>query len=270
MLPTLGIIAGSGDLPVEIASIYSSKKGKCCIAALNGEANLALISHYLYKPFAIGEVGKIINYFSENQVQNVILIGGIKRPDFGSIKVDFTGSVLLARILKNKLLGDDKALRIIADFLEEKGFKVISPQKVLELNKDNTPFLSNKKPNKQDKIDIDIGIKLIKSLSKMDVGQSVIVADSYILGIEAAEGTDNLIRRCQLLRKKIQGGILVKMIKTTQDTRLDIPTIGPDTIYFLYKHGYNGLAIEKNNVFIVNPKEVKQLLDKYEMFIVFI
>ena len=139
--------------------------------------------------------------------------------------------------------------------MNRKVSKLFPLKLLLELGTYEKLYVSNKLPSKQDQIDIELGSQVIKSLSNLDIGQSVIIADGYVLGIEAAEGTDALIRRCELLRKTERGGVLVKMAKLTQDMRLDLPTIGPDTIFYLAKHGYNGLAIQKSGVIIVKPAE---------------
>ena len=266
----LGIIAGSGLLPSEIADLHLKQGGNVYIAALEGETDILHITKYQYKQFPIGSVGALLEYFRENNVKEIIIIGGITRPDLKSVKVDKAGSLLIAKILKEKFLGDDNILKIISDFIESKGCKVISPKTLLELGTYEKLYVSNKLPSKQDQIDIELGSQVIKSLSNLDIGQSVIIADGYVLGIEAAEGTDALIRRCELLRKTERGGVLVKMAKLTQDMRLDLPTIGPDTIFYLAKHGYNGLAIQKSGVIIVKPAETIALLNEHDLFISYI
>lgn len=264
MLPILGIIAGNGALPRELANIYTACGGRCFVAGLDIEFVSDITPS---KKFALGEVGSILEYFNESEVENIVIIGGINRPDLSSLKVDMVGSMLIAKILKKKFLGDDNVLRAVSDFIEGKGFKVISPRDILKLS-DYQSCTSNKNsPSKQDLSDIELGKKILSSLGCEDVGQSVIVCDGYVLGIEAAEGTDNLIRRCNFLRKKKSGGVLVKMSKSTQDTRLDIPVIGPDTIFFLAKHRFNGVAIETNGVIIIDPKETNRLLAESELFL---
>lgn len=264
MLQNLGIIAGSGDLPKEIAKLYSYAGGRCFIAVIDPEISF---EEFSCEHFALGSVGGIIEYFKKNAVENVIVAGGITRPDLKSLKVDFAGSALLAKILKQKILGDDNILKIVSDYIESRGLKVISPKEILKLGEYNLDISSKSTPSSQDKADMEIGMQVIKSLGGLDVGQSVIVCDGYVVGIEAAEGTDNLIRRCEYLRKKEKGGVLVKMSKSGQDMRLDIPVIGPDTIFFLAKHGFNGVAIEKEGVIVIKPEETQKLLDDNGLFL---
>jgi len=263
MLQKLGIIAGSGDLPKEIAKLYNSAGGNCFIAAIDPETSFEESS---YEHFTLGSVGGIIEYFKKNAVKNVVIVGGIARPDLKSLKVDFAGSALLARILKQKILGDDNVLKVVSNYIESKDLKVISPREILKFSGYNFDISNKNTPSSQDKSDIEIGIQVIKSLGGLDVGQSVIVCDGYVIGIEAAEGTDNLIRRCEYLRKKEKGGVLVKMSKSEQDMRLDVPVIGPDTVFFLAKHGFNGIANEKEGVIVIKPEETQKLINDNGLF----
>lgn len=261
MLPNLGIIAGSGNLPLEMANNYS---GKSYIAAIKGEAHIDEASHHICEYFSIGSAGKIINYFKNNNVEEVILIGGIKRPDLKSLSVDLVGSKLITKILAKKFLGTDSILQTIADFIESYGFKVISPLDIISCAEYKTKI----SPSKQDLIDINIGQNILKSLGSHDVGQSIIVHNGCVLGIEAAEGTDKLIQRCSILRDGNKAGVLIKMSKASQDLRLDIPAIGAITVNYLHKHGFNGLAIERDKILIADLQNVIDILNQYKMFLI--
>lgn len=263
----LGVIAGKGLLPSEIAKLYTRQGKQVCIAAIDKETDISLIAKYQYKQFALGSAGSLLEYFTENNVEEIILIGGITRPELKSLKVDVIGSILIAKILKEKFLGDDNVLKVVADFIESKGFKIISPKDLLKTDSYEKLYVTKVVSSNQDKSDIEMGVKVLEQLGEMDVGQSIVVCNNYILGVEAAEGTDNLIRRCELLRKSNKGGVLIKVAKSGQDMRLDLPAIGPDTIFYLAKHGYNGLAIERSGVIIVKPEETIELLNKNKLFI---
>lgn len=260
----VGIIAGNGLLPISLANSFIKQGGQCYIAALEGEASPVLYKDFAHQFFKIGMVKPIIEYFRKYDVKNIILAGSVNRPNLRSIKVDLMGSRLLARILKQKFLGDDKLLSIVIDFLEEKGFKVISSYEILRTNND---VMTIAVPSKIDNTDIELGIKLLDSIGYLDVGQSVIVDNGYIIGIEAAEGTDNLIERCSYLRKNSIGGVLIKMMKKDQDTRIDIPTIGAETISNLANYGYKGLAIQKDKVIILEIERTIGLANECGLFI---
>lgn len=260
----IGIIAGNGLLPISLANSFIKQGGQCYIAALEGEANPVLYKDFTHQFFKIGMVKPIIEYFRKYDVKNIILAGGVNRPNLRSIKVDLMGSRLLARILKQKFLGDDKLLSIVTDFLEEKGFRVVSSYEILRTNND---VMTIAVPSRIDNTDIELGIKLLDSIGYLDVGQSVIVDNGYIIGIEAAEGTDNLIERCSYLRKNSTGGVLIKMMKKGQDTRIDIPTIGAKTISNLANYGYKGLAIQKDKVIILEIERSIGLANECGLFI---
>ncbi|WP_375358977.1 LpxI family protein [Candidatus Tisiphia endosymbiont of Neophilaenus lineatus] len=260
----VGIIAGNGLLPISLANSFIKQGGQCYIAALEGEANPVLYQDFTHQFFKIGMVKPIIEYFRKYDVKNVILAGSVNRPNLRSIKVDLMGSRLLARILKQKFLGDDTLLGIVTDFLEEKGFKVVSSYEILRTNND---VMTIAVPSRIDNTDIELGIKLLDSIGYLDVGQAVIVDNGYIIGIEAAEGTDNLIERCSYLRKNSIGGVLIKMMKKGQDTRIDIPTIGAKTISNLANYGYKGLAIQKDKVIILEIERTIELANECGLFI---
>lgn len=263
----LGIIAGGGKLPKEIASIYTKHGGRCFIASIDPENYFNLEDVFPCKPFQLGQVGSLIDYFNQSEVKNIILVGSIQRPELKSIRLDFKGSNLFARIMKNKILGDDNILKTVCKYLEEHDFKVISPLEVLKFTDYDTDLVAVNLPKAVDEKDIEIGKEVLYAIGQLDIGQSVVVCEGYVLGVEAAEGTDNLIRRCEKLRKSKKGGVLVKMSKPIQDIRLDVPTIGPDTIFYLAKHGFNGVAIERKKVIIVDHEETKKLAKKYDIFV---
>ncbi|MFK7973400.1 MAG: LpxI family protein [Rickettsiaceae bacterium] len=262
MLSTLGIIAGSGDLPYELAKIHAAKGGKYIVASIdkNNDTWPFAVQH-----FDIGKVSAILEYFQQHQVQEIILVGGISRPNLTSINVDKAGSVIIAKILKNKFLGDDNVLQTISAYLESKGFKVISPKDILQGNYQDITTTAS--PSPKESVDIELGKKVLNALGLVDVGQSIIACNAYVLGIEAAEGTDNLIRRCSVLRKQPTGGVLIKMSKLSQDMRLDVPVIGPETITLLAKFGFQGVAIEKTGVIIIKPEETAKLLHEHGLFL---
>lgn len=87
------------------------------------------------------------------------------------------------------------------------------------------------------------------------------------MGVEAAEGTDALIERCAILRKKLHGGVLVKVLKPNQDVRLDIPSIGPETVKKLAYFKYSGVAIEAGSIIIIDRESTYEFANKDDIFI---
>lgn len=266
--PPLGIIAAAGLLPLELAQIYSNKGGEVFIAALNDAIiNKQITEDFTCKTFDLGQIGAVINYFNSNKVRYIVFAGHLKRPDLKRLKVDLVGSVLLTKILSHKLLGDDRLLNTIVTFFESRGFSIIAPHDILSMRSGEF-FLPAPELDQQDLIDTQIGVQILHHLSSFDIGQAVIVHNGYVLGIEAAEGTDRLIERCASLRSNSKGGILVKIMKQNQDTRIDMPSIGCATIKLLINYGYKGIAIKKNTTIIIEPQKVFDFAAAHNLLII--
>ncbi len=251
---SLGIIAGSGSVPEMVAKAHIDRGGDVFAASIAPGA--------LGKPFAIGEVGKLFEYFHSHNVTDVVMVGGLKRPSFFGLKVDSTGALLLARVVKAKMFGDDKLLRIVAQFFEENGFKIVSATSVLS-GEVTLPsgVVTLKTPSDVDYKDIALGMKAAKELGKEDLGQAVIVGSGIVVGKEDERGTDALIL-------DHQNGILVKAMKPMQDERLDIPAIGPVTVENVAAAGLRGIAIEADKVIVVDHENVIKRANELGIFLV--
>jgi len=89
-----------------------------------------------------------------------------------------------------------------------------------------------------------------------------------VLGVEAIEGTDALIKRCASLKKSGKGGVLVKTCKPQQDKDLDLPTIGVETIQHAHEAGLSGIAVHAGKAFLLDGQEVAKTADAYKMFVI--
>ena len=110
-------------------------------------------------------------------------------------------------------------------------------------------------------------LSVFKTFGKLDIGQSIIIQNNIVIGLEAAEGTDNLILRCKNLKKSGDKGILVKFAKYKQSNILDIPTIGENTIKLLKQNDYEGIYLEKNNCLILDKQMTISLANQNNIFI---
>lgn len=262
------IIAGNGQLPRVIASAIKAAGHEVSLLLLKQDAQKDLYKEFEAETIAYGQVDTALKFLKRNKIEYLIFAGGLDKPDLKSIKVDIKGGILLARLLKAKLFGDDHLLRIISNFFEEHGLKVISPTDVVENLISSYPDIGN--INNDAKKDISLGVKATKLLGSLDIGQAAIVENGCIISVEGIEGTDQLISRSASLRRTHgQSGILVKAMKDNQDKRLDIPCIGPDTIKQLASYNYAGIATERNKVIILESDEVFRLIQKHKMFLHF-
>ena len=264
----LGIIAAKGNLSKKLIDYVQRSNIDCFLVAIVNETDPSLTHGLDHVWIHLGEVGKAIKAMQSAQVERIVFIGSLNKPDIFSIKVDQLAAKLLAKITKDKFFGDNKLLSSLTNFLEEHGFKIIGIHEILTdlVVKPNNFTIST--PNEQDQIDIELGIKVALQLGALDVGQAVIVQNGIVLGVEAIEGTDQLIRRCsELKRADNYGGILVKCSKPGQELRMDLPTIGLQTIENLHHAGFKGIVIEAYKTIFLEQEEVIAYANKHQMFV---
>ncbi|HET6520294.1 MAG TPA: LpxI family protein, partial [Geminicoccaceae bacterium] len=116
--------------------------------------------------------------------------------------------------------------------------------------------------------DIALGVEVARRLGELDVGQAVVVQQAHVLGVEAAEGTDALLRRCAELRRDGPGGVLVKVKKPQQERRADLPTIGPETVRGAAAAGLRGIAVETGHTLVADRRRTIEAADAAGLFIV--
>lgn len=262
----LGIIAGGGSLPAYLLSICNDKNIEPYVVGLEGQADLVTLEGQNHIWTNMGSVNKILKYFKKNNVKDLVMIGHVKRPSLFELKPDLKALKMLSRV-SLKSLGDNDLLSGLKAELENEGFKIHGIQHFCENLLIKEGALGKHVPNKDDLISIEVGINISQKIGALDIGQSVIVQDGIIIGIEAVEGTDGLIKRCKPLLKKGGKAILVKTCKPQQDKDLDLPTIGIETVKNAYSSGLKGIAVQADNTLIVDPKNVAQYADKYKIFV---
>ncbi|MDP2194077.1 MAG: UDP-2,3-diacylglucosamine diphosphatase LpxI, partial [Alphaproteobacteria bacterium] len=221
-----------------------------------------------HKIIKIGEVGAALDFFKSHGVEQVLFAGHVKRPKFQSIKTDSVGKSWLVKLGLALFKGDDALLAGVTDLLRKEGFQILSTKDIfhdLYLEKGCPTHL---KPSPQDTHDIDRGISILQATSPLDIGQAVVIENGLVLGLEAVEGTQQLIQRIYTLKQqKRESGVLVKMAKIGQSTYVDLPTIGPDTVKQCYESGLRGIAIGASHTQVINKTLVIELANEYGMFI---
>ena len=123
------------------------------------------------------------------------------------------------------------------------------------------------RPDAQALADIEHGQRLARALGALDIGQAVVVQQGLVLGVEAIEGTDALLRRCAALRREGPGGVLVKVEKPGQEQRADRPTIGPQTVALAAEAGLRGIAVEAGATIVLDRDEVVAAADRAGLFV---
>lgn len=265
-----GIVAGNGELPISICKTLISNYGKNNVfyISLKDISNPYYDTNVKSKVFSIGEIGKIIRFLKNSHVNKIIFSGGLKRPSIKDIKCDIMGMFWLYKLRKFFKKGDDSLLSEIVKLISNYGFKVIGVHDIAPELISSKNDVTSVIPSKKSISDIKLGSKILDELSKFDIGQSIVVQDGIVLGIEGVEGTDELIKRTGVMKKNSNvKPVLIKKAKINQSTKADLPTIGIDTIKNLYEYGFAGIAIEQNKTIILNKKETLKLSEESHIFI---
>lgn len=264
----LGIIAGGGSLPRSLIE-HCRKQGRSFfVLAIKDNADPATIGDDVpHLWIRLGQAGTGFKRFAEEKVEEVVMIGTIRRPTLKELIPDLRTTAFFIKI-GDKALGDDGLLRAVVKEIESEKMRVVGIHEVMNDLLVKPGLLTRKKPSAEDKRDIKRGVEVAFELGRLDVGQSVVVQQGLVLGAEGIEGTDELIKRCGGYKRKGSGGVLVKLRKPQQDMRIDLPTIGCKTVENAKASGLNGLAIHAGNTLIVDQEEVIKLADKLGLFII--
>lgn len=261
-----GLIAGGGDLPRLVHQHFENKNQPLFIAALE-QTDATLIESNHLKIFPIAKAGAIIEFFKRNNVDKLIICGSLKRPNFKSLIPDAKGLAFISKVIL-KSLGDDALLKIIRKELEIEGFEIIAAQDILPELLAPHGGLTIHKPNEDENKSIQIGWNAAKHHGEKDLGQSIIVQNEIILGLENEKGTDALIEQASLIsHQEGHRPILVKRAKPAQDMALDAPTIGIRTIKNLIAYNFAGLIIEAHKTLMLNQNEIIDLCNENRLFL---
>jgi len=212
---------------------------------------------------SIGKFGKIIHLIKEKKSIKVLFAGKIAKPKFSTLRLDIKGVYYMPSILKAAKLGDAAIIKAIIKILDNENIKVISSvffNPELTVKSGNYTKL---KPNISDSNSIKKGINYFNKLNNLDHVQAVIVKDNIILATEDRYGTKKMLSK---LKKKSRG-ILIKLPKKKQDLRMDLPTIGLQTLKDCKKYGLKGIVLKsKKNIFLDKAKCIS-FANKNKIFI---
>ena len=222
-------------------------------------------ANYKTETIQLNSIKNIMNYFHKHKIEKIIMLGKVNRPSIKDIKFD----IETVRVIKNYFLenkGDNNLLTFIQDYFLKKGFPIFDWTYYCKELFANKKYLTTKIPSKKAISNMIKGIGSFKILGRSDIGQSMIIQNEIILGLEAVEGTDELIKRCFNYKKKGDGGVLIKLSKYKQNRLLDIPTIGLETLKLLKKYDYEGIFLEINKCLIINKVEVIKYANSNNLF----
>lgn len=268
----LGLIAGGGALPVELAAHCEAAGRAFAVMRLRGFADPALARH----PGAevgIGEFGKAFKALRAEGCEVVCFAGDVKRPDFAALMPDARGLLIVPSLIKAARQGDDALLRRVLDEFEKEGFEIEGAHEVVGEMTLPRGRLGKFYPRDDHMADIDKALLVAREIGRLDVGQGAVVCNGLVLAVEAQEGTDAMLRRVAELPQAIRGsaerprGVLAKAPKPIQETKVDLPTIGVATIQRAARAGLAGVVGEAGRLLVVDREAVTACADDLGLFV---
>ena len=242
----IGLIFGETDFPKYIYKKIKGKK-KYLIIDLT-KKNIYKKDKYSYS-VSIGQFGKIISIFKKNKCKKVLFAGRVKKPNFAKIKLDLKGIYYISRIIKKSKLGDAALLKEIINIFKNEKIKTISSTRFtpeLSLSKGN---YSKYKPDKKDLVDINNALRALNKTGQYSHIQSAISRNNLVI-LEKQDGTQKMFKRIKKI-KNIDTGVLVKFPQKKQDFRIDLPTIGLNTLKQCKSLGLKGIVLKnRRNIFL--------------------
>ena len=270
----LGIVAGRGPLPVALAESALAAGRDVFIVAIDDDVSKD-IERFPHAHVRIGAHGEFLRLLKENRCEDIVLIGGINRPDMSKIGLDFAGIKLLPRLMRWLAQGDDGLLRGIAEYLEkDHGLRVIGAHEVAESLLAPEAVITKVEPDPRHDLDIDTAIRAAHEVGARDVGQGAVACRGVVLAIEDIAGTDAMLLRVAGMDPAMRGrpgaleGVLVKLTKPGQERRVDMPTISVKTVENAAAAGLAGIAVEAGGALIVDGEAVARAANAHGLFVV--
>ena len=261
----IGLIAGSGQFPVIFART-ARESGYAVYAVAHLNETREDLEQYVdgIKWVRLGQLKKIIKFFSGHGVQQAVMAGGIKKTRiFRDVRPDLKAIGVLAGM---KSTHDDGVLRAFAGALEKEGIVIKASTFLLPGLLAPEGCWTKRKPTRAENEDIRLGWELAKAIGRLDIGQCVVVAGGSVLAVEAIDGTDATIKRGGALA----GGdaVVVKVCKPNQDFRFDVPAIGVQTIAVMAAAGAGVLVVEAGKAVVFDRDQMVAAADEKGISIV--
>jgi UDP-2,3-diacylglucosamine hydrolase len=249
-IESLGIIAGNRSLPLLFAQ-QARRMGvkRLVAAAFDGETDPAfapLVDEIVW--LKVGQLSKLISVFTDRGIKQCVMVGQIAPKNLYDVRPDLRAMALLLR-LKEK--NAHTIFGGIADELKKDGVELIDAVPWLTPLMPANGFHFGPKLNADQKTDIDFGFSIAKEVSRLDIGQTVVVKNGTVLAVEGFEGTDKCLARGGQLAGKNGGGVAVKVAKVNHDMRFDIPCIGAQTLETCAASGISVLALEAGKTLLL-------------------
>jgi len=276
----LGLIAGNGNFPLLLLDAARAQGAQVIVAAIREETSPLIEQRGAAAVYwmSLGELSKLIDTFKKEGVQTAIMAGQVKHKQiFSSIRPDWRlAKILFSLTTRNT----DSLIGAVAKVLEDEGIHVISSTSYLDPLLAKAGVLTKRQPTEAEQKNIEYGRQVARHLAKYDIGQTVIIAESACVAVEAMEGTDATILRAGEIMKSLahesapdnpvlsRDLTVVKVAKPDQDMRFDVPVIGTRTIQTMAQAGARCLAIDAGRCLLLDGDGIIQEADRVGIAIV--
>jgi UDP-2,3-diacylglucosamine hydrolase len=262
----IAVVAGAGRLP-ELLALKLKESGRSPFIANLMQADQPWITAYDHADIVLGKPSDFIHTLHQSNVTELVMAGSVyKRPRLAQVLSDWRMYGEFVRIFKAWFSGDDGLLRIAINFFERKGFAVRGVHEFMPELLAPEGTLTKHQPVQQDLADISIAIKAAKEHGRLDLGQAVVARAGAIVAKEGKGGTAAMLSTMSPHEHSARG-VLVKWSKPGQELRVDLPTIGTDTITQIKNAGLAGIVVEAGHAIILDREDVVRLADEHGLFV---
>lgn len=267
MLPKLGVLAGGGQLPVRVVAACRARRQPVFVIAFEGFTDPATVEGESHAWMPVEKVGAILSRMHAEGVGDVVLAGPVRRPgSIFTLRPDGRGLLLLLRMLR-RWRGDDHVLTQVVREIEDDGFRVVGAEDVApDLLMPSGP-VGAFTPDEVRRAEIDLGVAAACELGRQDRGQAVLVAHGQVVAREGAGGTTRMLADAAA-SLAARGGILVKIAKPGQERRVDLPSVGVETVAQAASAGLTGIALEAGGSLVIGRDAVARAADDAGLFVV--
>ncbi len=269
----LGLIAGGGQLPIDVAQSCLASGRPVFVLRLRGFADAAL-ADVPGAEVGIAELGRQLDLLRREGCLAVCFCGVVTRPDFAQLKPDLRALRSFPAAVAAASKGDDALLRFLVAEFEKEGFVIEGADEVAASMTLSAGPIGAVSPTAEHQHDIDLAVAVAKANGALDVGQGAVVAGGVVLAVEAQEGTDAMLGRCAALPMALRGapgrriGVLAKWPKPIQERRIDLPTVGAATVEGAAAAGLAGIVAEAGATLIIDRPAVIAAADRLGLFVV--
>lgn len=271
----VGIIAGGGSLPVEVAEGLVRQGHSPFIILAEGEVDReADFAAYEQATLALEDIGFLLPLLKREGISHLVLAGEIKRrPGLAKIRPTLSLLTIIPSVAMALARGDDGLLKVLTRGLERRGITVVGAHEIVPDLAAGEGMLTKAGPKQSDWRDIEAGRAAAKAIGELDIGQAAIAIGGRVIALEGIEGTKGLLERTRELRGhgRLAGktrGVLVKCAKPGQELRADLPSIGPQTVEAAHAAGLAGIAVEAGRSLILESPVTLARADALGLFIV--